>query len=340
MFAAFVFGFVIVGLVFHVDTDSITSGIGDIEGREEILNFLAQPNALHLSERQTREALASAEYQLELAEADKAEQGYDYYTSFISGTDYVYVYRSQIALYNYMIDNGLFDTDVYLYDSSLFSLGFFTGGSATAFAVSMLGVFAFLLSIYALIIGSGAYASEMRNGTLKLVLLNPITRNQLTLAKLLAMLTILAGAVLTVFLCVTAYSYIAYNEPGQRLLYIFNASTVFEASGSFPLFLEAMSLFINTFCFGIMAFFFGTVTKKRTVGFVLPYAIELCAALVGMVGLGRFWITNVMSFSNFFGISSGLYTGSDFFISLPLFIAYFGSMIALSFIVFNRRDVA
>lgn len=335
----FIVGFLIVGFSFNTLRGLVNNPNMLIDG-EPGMSQAMPSNKINVSEGQARSALAYAQSELTTLQKTKSELGYKYYMSFLSSSDSVYSAKSLVTLYNYIIDNELYDQDIYYYDTSFLSLDAIAGQSATGFAYTMLGVFAFLLTIYALIIGSGAYSTEMRNGTLKILLLNPITRNQLTFAKLLSMLTLLAGAVMTVFLCTTAYSYIAYGDPSYKLLYVFNASSVIRAGYSFPLFLGVLSLFISTIFYGLTAFFFGTVTKRRVLGFVLPLAIDMAAPLVGLAGLGRFWLSNIINLTSFFGINSGLYTGSNFFISLPLFAAIFAAMTAVSFIVVDKRDIA
>ncbi|MDD3946782.1 MAG: ABC transporter permease subunit [Clostridia bacterium] len=334
-FAIFVFGFIIVGLSFRAIGNLVEI---DTVGMQDLSPM--QSNRINVSEEETQSRLSVLRTELDRAEAEKAEEGYSYYLSLLNSMDEIYYLKSQIEIYEYIADNELYHTDLYFYDTVLYGVSSLGEQTATPFAVTMLGVFAFLLSIYALIIGSGAYATEMRNGTLKILLLHPISRNQLTLAKLLAMLTILTGAFLVIFICTVCYSYLAYHDPGYTMLFVFNAQSVFQAGYAFPLLLSVMSLLVNTLAYGIMAFFFGTLTRKRVLGFVLPYALDFAAPLVGMAGLSRFWITNVIAFESFFGVGMGLNTGSNFFLSLPLAIVYFGAMIALSFVVFHQRDVA
>ena len=266
--------------------------------------------------------------------------GFKYYTSFLNSSDTVYYYKSQVAVYEYIIENELYDTDVAVYDTTLLALNFFTGQSAAGYAVTMLGVFTFLLTIYALIIGSGAYANEMRNGTLKILLMNPITRNRLTLAKLLAVLTLITCAFLVVCVTVVTVSYIMYNDPAGKLLYVFNAANAFRAGPGLALFMIILDVYLSTVLLAVMAFFFGTLTKKRIWGFVIPYAFNLTAQLAGLIGIARFWPTNVVSYSGFFGPLGNMIPGSSFFLSLPLLVVYLGGMIAATFIVFDKRDVA
>lgn len=333
MLAIFILGFVVVSISFNA-LKGITDATPDIDFGEELGS-----NKINVSKADATALVDALEQQLEIAQQEKAKAGYKYYMSIFSPVNEIYYYKSQIAIYNYIIDNNLYNQDVYYYDETLYTVNNLIAQQATPFASTMLAMFTFLLSIYALIIGSGAYSTEMRNGTLKILLLSPITRNQLTLAKLLAVLTIIAAAFLTVFICIVTYSYIAYKDTASSMLFVFNAIGVFKAGYSFPLFLSAMSLFVKTAAYGIMAFCFGTLTRKRIFGFVIPYALDLGAQLVGLLGLSRFWITNVINFSAFFGTGIGLSAGSNFFISLPLAIAYIGGMIALSFTVVNKRDI-
>lgn len=338
MIAIFIFGFAVITIALNSFKD-LTVGAIETDGPEVDISIW-ETFKRNISEEQAKAELNVLKAQLKELEKEKKDKGFTYYMGFLAGTDGIYNCKSQIAVYKYIIDNGLYNQDLYFYDSAVFAIGGLIDESATSFASMMLGVFAFLLSVYALIIGSGAYANEMQNGTLKILLLKPITRNQLTLAKLLAMLTIVVAAVMAVFVFITAFSYIAYDDPLDTMYYVFNASSVFKAPVSFPLFLAWLDLLLGSLAFGIMAFFFGTLMKKRVFGFVFPYAFNFAATIASLIGIGRFWITNTVAWSGFFGMGSGISTGSNFFISMPLAIVYFGGMVALSFVVFNRRDVA
>jgi len=340
MLVLFAVGFAVVGLALGAATDlMITSDVEDAleESEEEVLDM---GNIINVSKVDAQLQLQVNRTLLEIAKAEKKELGYQYYTSLLTSTDTVYYYKSQVAIYEYIIDNELYDTNVTFYDSTLFAINFLSGQSAAGYAVTMLGIFAFLLTIYALIIGSGAYSNELRNGTLKIVLLNPISRNQLTLAKFLAMLTLVTGAFLIVCITVIAVSYGMYDDPAGKLLYVFNATGVFRAGHGFGLFLGIVDVYLSVLALAIMAFFFGTLTKKRIWGFVIPYGFSLTATIAGLVGIARFWPTEVAMFSGFFGPLGNLIPGSSFFLSLPLMILYYGGMIAGSFLIFNKRDVA
>lgn len=334
MLVLFVAGFAVVGFTMSAASELLTLNVNGLEGIQEL------ENVIHVSESEAQVELEVSRTQLEFAKKEKKEMGYKYYTSFLNSADTVYYYKSQVAIYEYIIEKELYDTDVAYYDTTLLVLNFFSGQSAAGYAVTMLGVFAFLLTIYALIIGSGAYANEMRNGTLKILLMNPITRNQLTLAKLLAVLTLITSAFAVVCVSVVTVSYIMYDDPAGKLLYVFNAAGVFRAGPGLALFINILDIYLSTVLLAVMAFFFGTLTKKRIWGFVIPYGFTLTAQLAGLIGIARFWPTNVVSLSGFFGPLGNMIPGSSFFLSLPLLIAYLGIMIAGTFVVFDKRDVA
>jgi ABC-type transport system involved in multi-copper enzyme maturation permease subunit len=336
MLVLFLAGYAIVGFSMNAVSELSITNLGSEveEGSAEL------SNVIRVSESEAQIHLGVNRTLLENAEKEKKELGFKYYTSFLSHSDSIYYYKSQIAIYEYIIENELYDTDIVYYDSTLFALNFLSGQNAGGYAIVMLGVFSFLLTIYALIIGSGAYANEMKNGTLKIVLMNPITRNQLTLAKLLAILTLISAAFLIVCATIVSISYGLYNDAEGKFVYVFNALKAFRAGPGFAVFVGILDVYLSVIMYGIMSFFFGTLTKKRIWGFVIPYGFSLTATLAGLVGIARFWPTNVTSVSGFFGVSGNALPGGNFFLSLPLLIFYLGGMIAGTFFIFNQRDVA
>ncbi|MCL2630775.1 MAG: ABC transporter permease subunit [Firmicutes bacterium] len=285
------------------------------------------------------------------AKEESVKNGNSYF--FYAGNDMIYSAKSELAIYQYIKANELYDTDLRIYGgagaSTIFAM---FSGSASDYIPAMTAVLAGVLVVYALIIGSGAFASELKSGTLKLVLLRPILREKLALAKLLAVLTIVTVAFTLAFLLTIIFAYARHGTDNYLHVFVFNARTPFAVRGGYVAFHTFMVNWVELMAYSIFAFSIGTLTKNRVMGIALPLGASMLSFIAQIACLGRFWPTNVIVFDAYFSSSalSGalgggmlatvLFGGSNFWIAISMFVIYIGGLLASAFLVFKKRDVA
>jgi hypothetical protein len=292
------------------------------------LSLEVPENDASATEDAARDALADA-----LAYKDAI--GFKYY----SGSDSVYSARAFLAAVRFFRANKIFDQEIPFFGGSALS-GLLSKKSAEGFFSLISQILSSVVMIYAVILGSGALAAEMKNGTLKLVLLRPVSRNKLAGAKLLATLTIVSAYTLVFLGLAALYGYLAYPSSGSLTLFVFNSRYPFLAEAWLSPFLNVLNSLVTVLTYAVLAFAIGTLTKNRVLGIVLPLAIGVAGELLGMAGLGRFFISDAMNFDKFFSLLAPSYGGSDFFISLPVYAVYIAGLIVASMLVFKRRDAA
>ena len=79
-----------------------------------------------------------------------------------------------------------------------------------------------IISIYGVVVAARAYSTEFRAGTIKILMVRPITRNQLTTAKLCAVVTNVTFVYIVVSM-ITLLTSFRYGRGGGLTLFSFNA---------------------------------------------------------------------------------------------------------------------
>lgn len=324
---------------------------GDKDAPQEISYTYAQstdPTAeqcqtVSFTQSEIAALIRKAELNLDYAKEQKDEFGYKYYI-YNNSLDIVNAAKSELALYEYIRDNALYNQELYIFGSTAGILYSALGGgtSADSYVAFLMLSMLFLVAVYAVVVASGTFAQEMKNGTLKLVLMRPITRNKLTSAKLLSTITIASAAYILMFLAIVIIGYSSFPSPAVKTLFVFNAHTVFTADISFLVFIVFLFGYIQVAGLTVIAFALGALSGNRALSIAIPLlcAMDLLGVIVDFSGLGRFFITGALDLSVYFGIHGLTPAGGNFWLALAVYILYIGGLIAGTYTVFKKRDAA
>lgn len=279
--------------------------------------------------------IAQLEVALEEAKQYAKTNNYEY----VTGTDIVYMAKARLAAAKYIAERPeLMDKAIYIYSESGTSISVLNADSASYMTV-MFSMIASVFVFFGVIVGAGSLPSEIKRGTLKTILLSPIKRHNLTTAKLLATLTVTTLFYIAFGLVVLVLGFTVFKPSGNMFLYIFNASSVSYAGGGLGTFFGFFFGLISVLSYTVFGFASGTLTRKTLFGIVIPIGSNLISGFIGLTGLGIAWFSNVFNFNQFIGTTTP-FGGSNFFISLALFVVYIGGLIAASYVTFNKRDIA
>lgn len=290
------------------------------------------------TEESVNQELGALKSQLEALKVEKEKLGYDYYRS---GTDMIFYVEARIAELEFIRDNALYDTPLATYSGGVGVTG---GGetrlTADAFINTAFQLFFLMLWIYALVVSSSVFADEYKNRTLKLLFLRPVTRNQVTTAKLLATLIVVTSAYAVAGLTIIAVGCCAFDVAHVQTVFSFNggAFTVQDRTASIPI--TFALYYIPVLTMAILGFTLSTLTRKRTLGIVLPIVADVLSEILTVSGLGRFFIIDAMDFVQFAGLSDSVTAGGNAFISLAVFAVYTAVLIAASYLSVRKRDIA
>ncbi len=267
----------------------------------------------------------------ELEEGYKTEKnGYTLYPQYFSS-------KAKLTAYKYMRDHNLYEKDV-----KFLGVNYDISVSADGFASNYMSVVTSIIAIYAIVVGAGLLADEYKNGTIKLLLTRPITKNQLITAKLLAALTISLGMASLFSLVGFIYGLIAFDAETTSVIYlVFNATSVTKSTvGAYLFGTYVISLLkIATMC--LLAYFIGTLARKKTTGIIVTIIIHLgiISAILGLLPIEIGLLTPNMDLTSYFVAGSSVPIYGNFFISLAVYIVYLAAMTFGLYFTVNKRDV-
>lgn len=264
-----------------------------------------------------------------------------YNESVKSGLDTDFYHKGMVTMLKYIKDNGLYGQDLKIAGYNEFESIFET--SAESFATTYFSTVVTILTIFALVSMVGLYGDEYNSGTIKLVMMRPITRNRLTFAKLLAMYTVLITLLGASTLISYLYGLAAFGgAPKSQVLVLFNAVKVLKMSFSGYIFFTMVLSAISLLTTALLAFTLGTAIRKKTPAILLGLAVGLgiIASVLSFMGIERFLFSTNLNLSIYFGLSAGVPYKGNFFIGLPMLIVYSAVLYFALFFVANKRDLA
>lgn len=340
--------FVAYAVVYQIDMDEIFDSIADLTGSEEVVvpgdgeaetpegfdpDSVLYTDYIGIANADNVDALIAAlDTHLKDIEKIVEEDGASGYDWGLNDT------RCAIAMLKYMKSNNLYgDIAVEGYTTELFT------ASAEEFALSYFQLVASILLIYGIVIAAGLYADEYSKGTIKLIMLRPVSRNMLTTAKLLAVFSHILGILGIVSLISYIYGAIAFDVTSTDKVYVvFNMNSVFQSTRGGVVFYKMFFATIEVLAYISLSYTLGTVLRKKTPAIVISILISLgvFSWIFGIFDLDMLSFSASTDLSVYFGYpGNNLAVGSNFFVAMGMLIAYLAAIFVALFVSVNRRDV-
>lgn len=273
----------------------------------------------------------NVDFLIEEAEKDYAESKQN------KADEQDYAKKALVTYLKYVKANNLYGQDIYTAGID----SYFLQAKAESFVYIYGSVASTIILIYLMVLAAGSFADEMKNGTIKLLLLRPITRSQLTTAKLLALYSWGAVLMAATYLVSFAYGAARYGSAsGDKLLMVFNATNPFITTRGTETLINFVGSLIQIFSVLTFTFAVGTICKKKTIGIIcgLVVSLGLFSLVARYLHIERFLLSGVINLSGYFNVASSMH-GQNFFIAMPLLIVYMAVMLAGTYVVMNKRDV-
>lgn len=323
-------------IIFAVITISIYSIYDDFTdsdfppGPETIENLTAEDVDL---------LIMVTEAQIIALEAQKKKQGFNYYKS---SYDELYLKRGELNYYKYIQEKNLYDKPSEIYTGLELGGLFGMSGAITAdgYVTQMLMIMSSILMFYGIVVASGSFSKEYREGTIKILFLRSVTRTKLLLAKALSVLTISTAAYIISFILAVILGYSLFPSQNVDTMFSFNGGAFSVASNNFQLFIAFFIYYIEMMSMIAIAFFAGTLLRNRIWGIVVPVVLSSMGQMIVFTGLARFFITDAINFSQYAGLHAMVTTGGNFFISLAVYLLYMGGLGAVTYLSVIKRDLA
>ena len=247
--------------------------------------------------------------------------------------------RCGIAMLEYMKAHNVYGKNLNVEGYACY----YAAKNAESFALYYFRLIAGILAIYGIVMAAGLYADEYARGTIKLVMLRPVTKNQVTTAKLLALFTYILGILGVASLLGYVYGAIAYKSVSAEKVYVvFNASSVFISTVGGTVFYKMFFAAVKVLSFASLSYAIGTILRKKTPAIILSFIVYLgiISALFMIFGGERFLFSTNTDLSVYFGFGEDEYIiGGNFFLALPMLVIYLAAIISSTYLVVNKRDV-
>ncbi|TCT24945.1 ABC-2 type transport system permease protein [Melghiribacillus thermohalophilus] len=256
------------------------------------------------------------EYQKDMAEMEE------------SPGDFVEEYNSQtIAKNNYYLEN----------DIKPLNYGAWTFTLENAGLVSV-------VSLLTIIIGAGIISNEYRWGTIKLLLIRPISRTKILLSKLTSVFLFALCTMIFLFLISLLTGAIFFGFEGMNPYYVVQTAEGFEHVRIVnEIFSEYGYKVVNLVMMTTLAFMISTIFKNSS----LAIGIGIFLLLGGNMVVGIFSQYEWAKYILFANIDLKQYETGNVWIegmtlgfSITMLMIYFVVFVVLSWLVFNKRDVA
>ena len=274
-----------------------------------------------------------------------AEQSYEAYATQLDGENAMvkahdsnlYSLKATAKLYRYLYDNNL--------DFNLVTLfGSFGKLSANGYITYILGIMSTVISIFAVVTIIKSFAGERTQGTLKMQLLRPVSKEAMITAKFLAVLVVSFALYLFSFILAGIVGVIAYDVDAKQVVAVLNASHVVTMSPFGALIVYFVYYVSSTFAYIALGLFLSVILRKSE---ALPIVISLILILVGasIEGLLGYIFIGYIGFNlNTSWLNALTITGPglnymNLYSMLGISIVWVAGMLALSYLIFKKSDI-
>jgi ABC-2 type transport system permease protein len=217
-----------------------------------------------------------------------------------------------------------------------------TGNSVWTYMDENLGLTS-LITLFVVIIAGGMIASEFTWGTIKLLMIRPISRSKILVAKYLSVLVFMAIFMAILFVTSFVTGAIAFGfDSDPSLLYL--GGKVYEVHPIFYVFLKLCLHGLGIIMFATIAFMISSVFRNNSlaigISLFLLFTGTQITTLVGM----KFEAAKFSPFANIhfqtFLDGMPVVSGVTFWFSVGMFLVYFVLLHVVSFLTFVKRDIA
>ncbi|MCA1056262.1 ABC transporter permease [Rossellomorea aquimaris] len=206
------------------------------------------------------------------------------------------------------------------------------------FAVTLVGLFA-------IIVAAGIVAGEFSWGTIKLLLIRPISRTKILLSKYITV--ILYGVMMLAVLFAVSFlvGLILFGGTGQSVHLAYIDGKVVEQNMIGFLIKNYLLKSIDVTMMATMAFMISTVFRSSSLAIGISlFLLFMGANATGLLAMKFDWAKYSLfantDLTQYTGFGQPLVEGMTMGFSITMLIIYFVLFQLLAFLVFNKRDVA
>lgn len=266
-----------------------------------------------------------------------------------------YACSSKIVLYNYCIENNIYTNDFTLANEFNVIVDNVTATDYTIFATRLLSI---LLIIITCIMAGLLITRELKQGTMRLLVIRPISRNKIISGKILSIILLNLIFLIFGFISICFVSSLLFPASvTSTILAIFNGQSVLLLSSKLYVVIYAL---LQIFEIAFYSFLFVMISILiRNAWVAITTSILSTFALFGLNALCKLSIINFLlpasnavftrflsglNFTNTVNIIDSLFgspnvSTMNLWVNLIIYIAYIATFSIISHITFNKRNL-
>lgn len=272
-------------------------------------------------------------------------------TNYIGFANYnSYIYKEEVAKNEYLLSNNKYD---YQYLSPM-SFNQNSGNKTNVFdfVVYAMQILSFALAIVVIFVASGTVATELSNGTMKMLAIRPYSRNKIIAAKFIACATFMTLMVFMGFAISFAVGYFTYGIDATTVLVVFNSSAVLEVNVFLIMLVYLISCMLNLLFYISLSILISILFKSNVISVIVGLLTYGMSIIFNALLYAKNWLMYLpfahfdlykyfgasVNTGSFFGFS--LANGSNFTISCIYLASCIFLSLILSTFVFRKRNIA
>ena len=276
--------------------------------------------------------------------SDKELQNYIGFSNYNS-----YLYKQTFATNEYLLQNGKFDYN-YL---SPFSFNVNSGETTNAFdfVVYSMQILTFVIAIFLIFVAGGTIASELSNGTMKMLAIRPYNRTKIIFGKFLSCLALMLLLLLIGFAISFLVGIISYGIKTLNVLVVFNGTNVAVLNAFVMMLIYFVSCALNLTVFISFVLFISVLFKSNVISVIFGILLYGFNIISNALLYNKLWYTYTpfahldlykymgasANTGQFFGFSLGI--GSSFLMSIIYLLAILLLTIIASTLIFRKRNI-
>ena len=261
-----------------------------------------------------------------------------------------YIYKQEVAKYEYLLKNGKFDYQ--FLEPMSFNHNSGEKTNVFDFLVFAMQIVSFVLAIIIIFVASGTVASELSNGTMKMLAIRPYNRNKIIIAKFLACIMFMILMVLMAFVISFAVGFFTYGIDTTNVLVVFNSSKVIEINIFIVTILYLLSCILNLIFYISLSFLVSILSKSNVISVIVGLLTYGISIIFNALLYAKNWMVylpfahfdlfkyfgSIVNNGDFFGFS--LANGGTFTISIIYILICILLNILVSTLIFRKRNIA
>ncbi len=268
---------------------------------------------------------------------------------------YSYEVKEKITKCKFLIDNNAVSTDY----ANVFSSNKTSNQTKNAFDFVYFGleITSFIIIVFTVVLSAGMLAGEQSNGTLKLLLIRPYSRNKVLTSKLLA--SLIFGVIFLIFSTIVLFLIGLFTMGANftPVLCVFNASLAFTCSPFVLLLIYLLCLIFKILIFALLSLAISAIFKSNVGAVGVSIVLYFLLSVLGIILSGSYWygylpFSNIDLFKYFGGAfvggttspismisSSPMFYGGNFLYSFLITIGVGLIFAILTYEIFKRREI-